>query len=74
MTMPMNLHPQYIIDENGNKTSVVLSIDEFNNLIEQNKNNQDLSHLTSQVIDGLNSPILEQSHKEIFKELKTKYE
>ena len=74
MTMPMNLHPQYIIDENGNKTSVVLSIDEFNNLIEQNENNLDLSHLASQVIDGLNSPILEQSHKEIFKELKTKYE
>ena len=32
MTMQMNLHPQYIVDENGNKTSVVLSIDEFENI------------------------------------------
>ncbi|MGK0255494.1 MAG: hypothetical protein ACI81I_000090 [Arcobacteraceae bacterium] len=73
MTMPINLHPQYIIDQNGNKTSVVLSIDEFNTLIEQNVNTQNLSHLTDQVKEGLNSPILEQSHKEIFQELKNKY-
>jgi hypothetical protein len=73
MTMPMNLHPQYIIDENGDKTSVVLSIDEFNTLIEQNATTQDLSHLTNQVKEGFNSPILEQSHKEIFQELKNKY-
>jgi len=73
MTMPMNLHPQYIVDKNGKKTSVVLSIEEYNILIEQNENSQDLSHLSSQVVDGLNSPLLEQSHKEIFQELKNKY-
>jgi|GEM_PF-5034525 len=32
MTMPMNLHPQYITDENGNKTSVILPIEEFDNI------------------------------------------
>jgi spore germination protein GerM len=34
MTMPINLHPQYIIDENGNKISVVLPIEEFENIIQ----------------------------------------
>ena len=34
MTMPMNLHPQYITDENGNKLSVVLPINEFENIID----------------------------------------
>jgi len=69
MTIQMNLHPQYITDDKGTKISVILPIEEFNNLIKHD----DLSHLTSQVVDGLNSPIIEQSHKEIFKELKTKY-
>ena len=69
MTIQMNLHPQYITDVNGNKISVILPIEEFNNLIKHD----DLSHMTSQVVDGLNSHIIEQSHKEIFKELKTKY-
>jgi hypothetical protein len=32
MTMQMDLHPQYIIDDNGNKTSVVLPIDEFESI------------------------------------------
>jgi len=34
MTMPMNLHPQYITDENGNKISVILPIEEFENIIQ----------------------------------------
>ena len=37
MTMPMNLHPQYITDENGNKLSVVLPINEFENIIDSEK-------------------------------------
>ena len=36
MTMPMNLHPQYITDENGVKVSVVLPIEEFENIIQDN--------------------------------------
>jgi len=34
MTMPMNLHPQYITDENGVKISVILPIEEFENIIQ----------------------------------------
>jgi len=69
MTMPMNLHPQYITDENGNKLSVVLPIEEFHNLVKQTVND-DLSRFDSEIQDGLNSPLIEQSHKEVFKELK----
>ena len=36
MTMPMNIHPQYITDENGNRVSVVLPIEEFENIIHNN--------------------------------------
>ena len=36
MTIPMNLHPQYITDENGNKISVILPIEEFKNIIQDN--------------------------------------
>ena len=70
--MPMNLHPQYITDENGNKLSVILPIEEFHNLVEQSVND-DLSCFDSEIEDGLNSPLVEQSHKEVFKELKLKY-
>ena len=34
MTIPMNLHPQYITDENGVKISVILPIEEFENIIQ----------------------------------------
>jgi hypothetical protein len=34
MTMPINLHPQYITDENGNKISVVLPIEEFESILQ----------------------------------------
>jgi len=37
MTMPMNLHPQYITDEDGNKISVILPINEFENIIDSEK-------------------------------------
>ena len=33
MTMLMNLHPQYITDEDGNKISVILPIEEFESII-----------------------------------------
>jgi PHD/YefM family antitoxin component YafN of YafNO toxin-antitoxin module len=29
-----HFHPQYIIDQNGHKTSVILSIEEFESLLE----------------------------------------
>jgi len=72
MTIPMNIHPKYIVNDKGEKVSVVLDIDEFNTLIHQSSN-EDLSHLNSAVKDGFNTPISNKSHKEIFTELKSKY-
>jgi len=34
MTMPINLHPQYITDDNGDKVSVVIGMQEFENMLE----------------------------------------
>jgi hypothetical protein len=34
MTMPMNLHPKYITNDKGEKMSVVLSMQEFENILE----------------------------------------
>ena len=34
MTLPINLHPQYITDDNGDKISVVIGMEEFENMIE----------------------------------------
>jgi len=34
MVKPLELHPQYITDENGKKKSVILPISEFEELIE----------------------------------------
>ena len=34
MTMPINLHPQYITNDNGDKVSVVIGMQEFENMIE----------------------------------------
>lgn len=34
MTQPFNIHPQYITNDEGEKLSVVLSIEEFENMIE----------------------------------------
>lgn len=34
MTMSMDLHPQYITNDNGEKTSVIISIEEYENMLE----------------------------------------
>ena len=34
MTMPINLHPQYITDDRGDKISVVIGMEEFENMLE----------------------------------------
>jgi PHD/YefM family antitoxin component YafN of YafNO toxin-antitoxin module len=53
MTMPMNLHPQYITNDNGEKVSVVISMQEFEDMIEdiedlavvaERKNEETTSH------------------------------
>lgn len=38
MTMSMNLHPQYVTNDNGERMSVILPIEEFNTLLEQTDN------------------------------------
>jgi len=35
MTMPINLHPQYITNDNGDKVSVVITMEEFENMLEE---------------------------------------
>ena len=34
MHMPVNLHPQYITDDSGDKISVVIGMEEFENMLE----------------------------------------
>ena len=34
MTMPINLHPQYITNDSGEKMSVILSMQEFASILE----------------------------------------
>jgi len=34
MTMPKNLHPQYITDDSGEKVSVVIDMQEFEAMLE----------------------------------------
>ena len=32
--MPINMHPQYITDDNGEKVSVIITIQEFESILE----------------------------------------
>jgi len=34
MTMPINLHPQYITDKDGDKVSVIIEMQEFEDMLE----------------------------------------
>ena len=34
MTMPINLHPQFITNDKGEKVSVVIGMQEFENMLE----------------------------------------
>lgn len=61
MTIPMNLHPQYITNDNGEKMSVVLSMKEFENILEDF---EDLA-IVAQRKDEKST-----SHEDVLKELK----
>ncbi len=61
MTMPINIHPQYITDDNGDKVSVVIGMQEFENMLE------DIEYLTA-IADRKDENIT--SHDEFLKELK----
>ena len=55
------LHPQYVTDNNGHKTAVILPIDEFNELIE------DLQDLAA-IAERKDEPSI--PHEKVIKELK----
>ncbi len=61
MTMPMNLHPQYITNDNGEKMSVVLSMQEYENILE------DFEDLAI-VAERKDEKVI--SHQDVLKELK----
>ncbi len=60
-TILSNLHSQYIVDEQGNKTSVIIPLQYFEELLE------DLSDLTALVERRNESTI---SHEDLILELK----
>jgi hypothetical protein len=61
MTMPMNLHPQYITNDNGEKMSVILSMQEFENILEDF---EDLAMVAERKDEKLTS------HQDVLRELK----
>jgi len=61
MTMPMNLHPQYITNDNGEKMSVILSIQEFEDILEDI---EDLAIVAERNTENI------LSHHDFIKELK----
>lgn len=65
----------FLNEFHSNKEKFVEFIENsLHNLKKQDaENTSDFSHLNSEIDKGLNSPISSKSHKEIFKELKSKY-
>ncbi len=61
MTMPINLHPQYITDDTGEKVSVVIDMQEFENMLE------DIEDLTA-IADRKDEETT--SHEDFLQELK----
>ncbi len=61
MTMPINLHPQYITDDNGDKVSVVIGMQEFESMLE------DIEDLTA-IADRKDEATT--SHDDFLKELR----
>ena len=59
--MPINLHPQYITDDNGDKISVVIGMEEFENMLE------DIEDLTA-IADRKDEDTT--SHDDFLKELR----
>ena len=61
MTMPINLHPQYITDDNGEKVSVVIGMQEFESMLEDI---EDLTAIADRKDEGTTS------HDDFLKELR----
>ena len=67
MTIPINLHPQYVTNENGDKVSVILPIEEFNNLLSQTdinfeKNKSYFQECLENINNGTTTTV---SHKDV---------
>lgn len=62
MTMPLNLHPQYITDDSGEKVSVVIDMQEFQTMLE------DIADLTA-IADRKDEETT--SHEDFLAELRT---
>ena len=62
MTMPMNINPNYITNDSGEKISVILSMEDFENILEDI---EDLA-IVAQRKDEKTT-----SHKDFIKELKS---
>ena len=61
MTMPLNLHPQYITNDSGEKISVVIDMQEFQSMLE------DIQDLTA-IADRKDEETT--SHDDFLKELR----
>ncbi|MEI8099280.1 MAG: hypothetical protein WCG74_10615 [Sediminibacterium sp.] len=61
----ISLHPQFIKDSNGNNTLVVLSASEFNNIIEELEDNDDVKQYDSANISSENERISLADYKKI---------
>ena len=61
----ISLHPQFIKDSNGNNTLVVLSASEFNNIIEELEDNDDVKQYDSANIVSENERISLADYKKI---------
>lgn len=61
MTMPMEIHPKYITNDEGEKLSVVLSIEEFEEMLEDY---EDLAKVAERKDEKLTS------HEDFLEELK----
>jgi len=69
--MPMSLHPQYVTDDNGKRISVILSIEEFNILIQQSDTNfQDNKSYFQKSLENIeNSTTTTLSHNKVWESI-----
>ena len=68
-----NVEDIFLNEFHSNKEKFIEFIESSFTNLKRQTSQDDLSYLNSQIEDGLNSPVSSKSHKEIFKELKSKY-
>ncbi len=70
----LNLHPQYITDQSGEKISVVIPIQEFNNLLEELEDLEDVRLYDEAKADNETSVPIDEAFKIIEAERSMKTE